>query len=59
MGVKKAIYQICTEHSFLKILCKLLILCTKNVDNVDNFVDNSLLSHFRGFKMWITFGDNF
>ena len=52
---EKAFYLICTERTFSHLLCKPTALLEKNVDNVDNFVDNSLFRHFQLFQMWITF----
>ena len=48
-------YSICTEHLFLKILCKPWFYTSKNVDNVDNLVDNFILWAFLSVFMWISF----
>ena len=48
-------YSICTERLFLKILCKPGFYTSKNVDNVDNLVDNFILWAFLYFSVWISF----
>ena len=45
----------CTERLFQKILCKPVFYTSKNVDNVDNLVDNFILWAFLYFSVWISF----